>query len=75
MRLPSGKALVQTFGAQEPLAAVRLYVEINRDDGLTGPFNLMTNFPRKVFQGDDYEVPLEALGTFRFSNIKFVMGK
>jgi len=59
--------LIQTFGAQEPLAAVRLYVEINRDDGVTGPFNLMTNFPRKIFQGDDYEVPLEALGKPRKS--------
>lgn len=46
----------------EPLAAVRLYVELNRDDGLTGPFNLMTSFPRKIYQGDDYDMPLEALG-------------
>lgn len=62
LRLPSGKTLVQTFGVSEPLAAVRLYVEINRDDGAIGQFNLMTSFPRKVYQGDDYDMPLDALG-------------
>ncbi|CAG7724008.1 unnamed protein product [Allacma fusca] len=62
VRLPSGKSLVQSFGIHEPLAAVRLYVEINRTDGVSGPFNLMTNFPRKVFLEEDYEVPLVSLG-------------
>jgi hypothetical protein len=62
IRLPSGKALVQSFGVNEPLAAVRLYVELNRDDGLTAPFNLMTAHPRKTFEADDYEIPLEAHG-------------
>jgi len=62
LRLPNGKTLTQTFGVNEPLAAVRLYVEMNRDDGLTGTFNLMTSFPRKVYEGDDYDIPLEALG-------------
>jgi len=62
MRLPSGKALVQSFGVQEPLASVRLYVELHRDDGVTTPFNLMTAHPRKCFEGEDYDIPLEALG-------------
>jgi len=62
LRLPNGKALVHSFGAQEPLAAVRLYVEINRDDGGTGPFNLMSSFPRKIYEGEDYSTPLDALG-------------
>jgi len=62
LRLPSGKTLIQTFGVSEPLAAVRLYIELNRDDGTQGTFNLMTSFPRKVYQGDDYDMPLEALG-------------
>jgi len=62
LRLPSGKSITQTFKANECLAAVRLYVEMNRDDGITGPFNLMTNFPRKVFLEEDYNAPLQALG-------------
>jgi len=62
MRLPSGKALVQSFGVQEPLASVRLYIELHRDDGVTTPFNLMTAHPRKCFEGEDYDIPLEALG-------------
>ncbi|XP_018574068.1 UBX domain-containing protein 1 [Anoplophora glabripennis] len=61
IRLPNGSALTQTFGAKEPLSAVRLYVEMNRQDA-DGPFNLMTNFPRKVFISDDYDKPLETLG-------------
>lgn len=75
LRLPSGKTMVQTFGVSEPLAAVRLYVELNRDDGGSGTFNLMTNFPRKVYQGDEYDMPLEALGTnIVFLNITHCMG-
>ncbi|XP_022334807.2 UBX domain-containing protein 1-like [Crassostrea virginica] len=61
IRLTNGQALTQTFSAKEPLAAVRLYIETNRTDG-AGPFTLMTNFPKKVFQGDDYEKPLDILG-------------
>lgn len=43
------------------LAAVRVYIELNRSDG-DAPFNLMTTFPRKVFTNDDYDKPLDALG-------------
>jgi hypothetical protein len=37
---------------------------LNRDDvAITGaPVKLMTNFPRKVFDDDDYEKPLSQLG-------------
>lgn len=63
IRLPNGSALTQTFGAKEPLSAVRLYVQMNREDA-DGPFNLMTNFPRKVFLSDDYDKPLETLGNY-----------
>lgn len=38
--------MTQTFGVSEPLAAVRVYIEMNRDDGVEGSFNLITNFPR-----------------------------
>ncbi|XP_048732683.1 UBX domain-containing protein 1-like [Ostrea edulis] len=61
IRLTNGQALTQTFSAKESLAAVRLYVETKRTDG-SGPFTLMTNFPKKVFQGEDYEKPLDVLG-------------
>ncbi len=61
IRLPTGQALTQTFGAKESLAAVRLYVEMNRTDD-PGPFTLMTSFPRKMFGNDDMEKPLTELG-------------
>ncbi|XP_064600426.1 UBX domain-containing protein 1-like [Liolophura sinensis] len=61
IRLTNGQALTQTFSSKEPLAAVRLYIEMNRTDG-SGPFNLMTNFPKKVFSVDDMEKPLSELG-------------
>lgn len=61
IRLTNGSSLIQTFGAKEPLSAVRLYVEMNRKDG-DGPFSLMTNYPKKVFGPEDYDVPLESLG-------------
>ncbi|XP_044753966.1 UBX domain-containing protein 1-like [Coccinella septempunctata] len=61
IRLTNGSALTHTFLAKEPLSAVRLYVEMNRNDG-EGPFNLMTNFPKKIFTSEDYEKPLDTLG-------------
>lgn len=61
IRLSNGKSLTQTFGAKEPLSAVRVYVEMNRGDSLE-PFHLMTNFPKKVFSDEDYDKPLESLG-------------
>ncbi|KAK3092477.1 hypothetical protein FSP39_003382, partial [Pinctada imbricata] len=61
IRLTNGQALTHTFSAREPLAAVRLYIETNRTDG-AGQFSLMTTFPRKVFQGEDFEKPLDILG-------------
>uniref|UniRef100_A0A2R5LJN1 Putative ubiquitin regulatory protein n=1 Tax=Ornithodoros turicata TaxID=34597 RepID=A0A2R5LJN1_9ACAR len=61
IRLTNGETLTQTFGAQEQLAAVRLYVQLHRTDG-DAPFTLMTSFPRKVFKEEDYEVPLAGLG-------------
>lgn len=48
---------------KEPLAAVRLFVEMNRTDG-NDSFSLMTNFPKKVFSDDDYDKPLELLSEY-----------
>merc|ERR1712126_612363 len=62
IRQVSGQPIVHTFGVKEQLAAVRLYVQMNRTDGETGPVKLMTSFPRKVFSDEDYENTLENLG-------------
>lgn len=64
IRLTDGKTLVQKFNAKEPLSAVRLYIKLNRSDGIdqSQQVKLMTSFPRKIFNEDDYEVPLDALG-------------
>lgn len=62
IRQTNGQPIVHTFGAKEPLAAVRLYVEMNRTDGLSGEVKLMTNFPKKVFAAEDYENSLDNLG-------------
>ncbi|XP_031833188.1 UBX domain-containing protein 1 [Nomia melanderi] len=61
IRLTNGQTLMQTFGSKEQLSAVRLYIEMNRTDD-TGPFSLMTNFPKKIFTEDDYDTPLDVLG-------------
>ncbi|CAL7934665.1 unnamed protein product [Xylocopa violacea] len=61
IRLTNGQTLTQSFGSKEKLSAVRVFVEINRTDA-PGPFNLMTNFPKRIFTEDDYEAPLNALG-------------
>ena len=55
IRLPDGSNMVQKFKAKEPLSAVRVYVDLNRKDGLasaTGPAKLMTNFPKKIFSDE-----------------------
>ncbi|XP_014118324.1 PREDICTED: UBX domain-containing protein 1 isoform X2 [Pseudopodoces humilis] len=76
VRLPDGRALTQSFRAREPLAAVRLFVELHRDNSgnnsgnNTGnnsgnspePFSLRTAFPRRLFSEEDMEKPLQELG-------------
>lgn len=62
IRQSNGQPIVHSFGVKEQLSAVRLYVEINRTDGSSGPVKLMTSFPKKVFEEEDYENSLENLG-------------
>ncbi|XP_042228110.1 UBX domain-containing protein 1-like isoform X2 [Homarus americanus] len=64
IRLPSGTPLVQEFKAKESLSAVRLWISLNRQDGLPAdaPFNLSMSFPRKVFSEEDMDKPLDILG-------------
>lgn len=61
IRLTNGNTLTHTFGAKEPLSAVRLYVQIHRTDD-PGPFTLMTSFNRYIFGPDDFDKPLDLLG-------------
>jgi len=63
IRLTNGSALTQSFGVKEQLAAVRLFIKMNRTDQTDGAdFRLQTNFPKKVFTEEDYEKPLDVLG-------------
>jgi len=75
IRLPTGNPLIHTFGAGESLAAVRLYVQLNRVDAPSStPIRLQTNMPVKIFTEDDMQTPLHELGTlclFLFANILF----
>ncbi|XP_071963647.1 UBX domain-containing protein 1-like [Antedon mediterranea] len=61
IRLTDGSTLTNSFEAKEPLAAVRVYIEVNRKDS-KAPFSLMTPFPRKVFTDEDMTKPLHQLG-------------
>lgn len=53
---------MHNFGHKEQLSAVVLFIEMNRTDD-SAPFSLMTNFPKKIFTEDDYDTPLDVLGT------------
>lgn len=60
IRLQDGSALTETFSINENLSAVRVFIQMKTDSDM--PFGLMTSFPRKVFDYDDYEKPLSVLG-------------
>ncbi|XP_060070894.1 UBX domain-containing protein 1-like [Ylistrum balloti] len=70
IRLPGGDTMNHTFSAKEPLAAVRLYIEMNKPE--FGAFNLRQNFPPKVYQAEDYEKPLDQLGLVPRANLLVV---
>ena len=65
IRLLDGSSVTENFGAKEPLSAVRLFLELNYPN-IPQPFSLMTAYPRREFQGDDFNCPLEALGKMLF---------
>lgn len=60
LRLLDGSTLTESFDAKEQLAAVRLFVQMKQ--GVEVPFRLMTNFPKKIFDEEDYEKSLSTLG-------------
>lgn len=55
-----GSALMAVFKAQEPLAAVRVYVQMNSSEG--EDFTLLSPYPRRVYTDLDMEKPLRELG-------------
>lgn len=60
VRLLDGSTLSTVFKAQEPLAAVRVYIQMNGENGQD--FNLITPYPRRVYTDLDMEKPLCELG-------------
>ena len=61
IRLPNGTALTGTFLANDPLSLVKIFIEINRTDGVRGNFSMQTTFPSKIFTDEDMETTLEEL--------------
>ena len=63
VRQTDGKSMVHVFRANEQLAAVRLWIEMNRTDCSDGSkFQLMQTFPKKVYTDDDMNKNLTELG-------------
>ena len=60
IRLQDGSALTETFSVNENLSAVRVFIQMKTGSDM--PFGLMTTFPRKIFDYEDYEKPLSVLG-------------
>ena len=68
VRLTDGKTMGHTFKAKEQLAAVRLWIEMNRTDDHS-PFSILQPFPRKQYTEEDMMRTLEDLGLVPASNI------
>jgi UBX domain-containing protein 1/4 len=60
VRLTDGKVMQHTFKAKEQLAAVRLWIELNRTDD-KGNFNILQPFPRKQYTEEEMLMTLEML--------------
>jgi hypothetical protein len=68
VRLTDGKTMQHTFKAKEQLAAVRLWIEMNRTDDHS-LFSLIQPFPRKQYNDDDMMRTLEDLGLVPASSL------
>ena len=61
--MPSGDLVVQKFGVNEPLSAVRLYLQMNHLKESPGDVVLSTINPKKVFEEEEeYDCSLKDLG-------------
>lgn len=63
IRLPDGSRLQQTFGSSETLAAVRVYIEVNKAELINEDkeFKLSLSFPRKTFNASHMQMSLSEL--------------
>lgn len=57
-----GSTINTVFKAQEPLAAVRVYVQMNGNTPEGQDFTLLSPYPRHVYTELDMEKPLKELG-------------
>ncbi|XP_037117748.1 UBX domain-containing protein 1 isoform X2 [Syngnathus acus] len=62
VRLLDGSTLTAVFKAQEPLAAVHVYVQVNGNTPEGQEFTLLSPYPRHVYTDLDMEKPLKELG-------------
>ncbi|CDQ83633.1 UBX domain-containing protein 1 [Oncorhynchus mykiss] len=62
VRMLDGSALTSVFKAQEPLAAVRVYIQMNGNAPEGQDFTLLSPYPRRVYTELDMEKPLQELG-------------
>ncbi|KAM4732473.1 UBX domain-containing protein 1 [Anableps anableps] len=62
VRLLDGSTINTVFKAQEPLAAVRVYVQMNGNTPEGQDFTLLSPYPRHVYTETDMEKPLKELG-------------
>ncbi|XP_023263115.1 UBX domain-containing protein 1 [Seriola lalandi dorsalis] len=62
VRLLDGSTITTVFKAQEPLAAVRVYVQMNGNTPEGQDFMLLSPYPRHVYTELDMEKPLKELG-------------
>ncbi|XP_031718709.1 UBX domain-containing protein 1 [Anarrhichthys ocellatus] len=62
VRMLDGSTLTAVFKAQEPLAAVRVYVQVNGNTPEGQDFTLLSPYPRHVYTELDMEKPLKELG-------------
>ncbi|CAG0884964.1 unnamed protein product [Cyprideis torosa] len=62
IRLDDGTVLQHTFNASEELAAVRLFIQTKRPELLEKEFVLLSTFPRRTYENEDWMKPLSVLG-------------
>lgn len=60
-----GAAITAVFKAQEPLAAVRVYVQMNSNIPEGQDFTMMSPYPHHIYTELDMEKPLKELGEHR----------
>lgn len=70
VRLLDGSTITAAFKAQEPLAAVRVYIQMNSNTPEGQDFTLLSPYPRHIYTEQDMEKPLKELGELGRSTLK-----